>query len=162
MFTREVAINQFQLGLFTKIAADIPEESLYTPAAGHGHLPVWVLGHLAICAEVGQQMLGGQLTHPEWLTPFAPGSSGAVEKTDALSKQALIDANLEGYAALRQLTLEKASDPLMDRPHGMELLADTPIQTIGDLTAVLLTNHFGFHSAQLSSCRREAGFRHLF
>ena len=46
--SREVAINEYQLGMFKKIARDISDEALFVRAPGHGHPPVWILGHLAI------------------------------------------------------------------------------------------------------------------
>ncbi|MEW4561909.1 hypothetical protein AB1K70_05245 [Bremerella sp. JC770] len=162
MLNSAVAINQFQLAGFQKIAADIPEATLYTPAAGHQHLPVWVMGHLALTGEMGQQLLGGSVTHPEWMPLFAPGSSGDVPADTALTKQAMIEAVTTAYTQLQKMALEDATPELLAKPHGIGLFDGTPIQTIGDAVTLLLTNHFGFHSAQLSSCRREAGFGPLF
>jgi hypothetical protein len=44
----------------------------------------------------------------------------------------------------------------------VEIFRGTPIQTVEDAITALLTNHFGFHLAQLSSCRRAAGYPALF
>ena len=63
MFDNEIVINEFHLGLLSRIAADIPDSQLYQPSVGHGHPPVWILGHLAICGELGQKLLGGSVTH---------------------------------------------------------------------------------------------------
>ena len=161
MLKREVAINSFQLGLFAKTAADLSEESMFSPAAGHGHLPIWLLGHLAICAELGNQALGGTLEHPEWLPLFGSGSSGKVPSDGTLCKQDLVSANILGYEKLREVALNAPKD-VLDKDHGVSLFADSPIANVGDFVGLLLTNHFGFHLAQLSSCRREAGHSYLF
>lgn len=162
MLTSAVAINQFQLAGFQKIAADIPDDTLYQPAAGHKHLPIWVLGHLALTGEMGVQALGGTLEHPEWMPLFAPGSSGDVPADSGLTKQTLVDAATTAYSQLQRMALENATPELLAQPHGVGLFDGTPIKTLGDIITLLLTNHFGFHLAQLSSCRREAGFAPLF
>lgn len=162
MLTSAVAINQFQLAGFQKIAADIPEAALYQPGAGHQHSPVWVMGHLALTGEMGQQALGGSVTHPEWMPLFAPGSSGEVSPDTGLTKQAMVDAVTNAYTQLQKMALEDATPEHLAKPHGIALFDGSPITNIGDVITLLLTNHFGFHLAQLSSCRREAGFAPLF
>ena len=161
MFDNEIVANQFSLNLFSRIAADLAEDQLFQPAAGHGHPPVWVLGHLAFCAELGQKLLGGRMTHPRWLGLFGPGSSDQVTNDGTLTLKSLIEANTEGYAQLRAMAA--GADPQrMQQPHGAELLRGTAIQTVGQLITHLLTSHFGFHQAQLSSCRRASGHQALF
>jgi hypothetical protein len=160
MLSREVAINEYQLGMFDKIVMDIADDSLFLPAAGHGHPPVWILGHLAICAELGQRHLGGVLQHPEWVPLFCTGSSDAVEPGAALDVSNLSRAVTDGYRELQSLASSQ-SDEFLLREHGVASLSGTPIQTVADAIATLLTNHFGFHLSQLSSCRRSAGHQPL-
>ena len=59
MFEREIAVNQYLLGYFANVAADMPDDSLFYPSVGHGHPPIWIMGHLAITGEMGQSLLGG-------------------------------------------------------------------------------------------------------
>ncbi len=160
MLLREVAINEYQLGMFDKIVMDIGDDSLFLPAAGHGHPPVWILGHLAICAELGQRHLGGVLVHPEWVPLFCTGSSDAVEPDAALDITNLSRAVTDGYKELQSLASSQ-SDEFLLREHGVAGLSGTPIKTVADAIATLLTNHFGFHLSQLSSCRRSAGHQAL-
>ncbi len=162
MLSSAIAINQFQMIGFQKIAADISEESLFEPAAGHQHLPAWILGHLAITGEMGQQLLGGTMQHPQWLRHFAPGSSGQVSPEDSLTKASLVSAVEEAYSGLQTMAANPELAERYSQEHGQDFFAGTPIKTVADLTTLLLTNHFGFHLAQLSSCRREAGFPRLF
>lgn len=160
MLSREVAINQYQLGMFDKISSDLLAETLFVRTAGHGHPPVWILGHLAICAELGQRHLGGALTHSSWVSLFATGSSDDVPFDDSLTLTGLTQAVTNGYRGLQELALS-ASEALLLKDHGVAALADTPITTVADAIATLLTNHFGFHLGQLSACRRAAGHQPL-
>lgn len=161
MFESEIAINEFLLGNFASIVKDLPEVTLFQPAAGHGHSPIWIMGHLTIVGEMGQRQLGGTVKHIEWLRLFGPGSSGTVEPRADLNREALCSAVVETYQQLRQLA-EVAHESTLSRPHGIKVFEGTPIKTVKHSTALLLTNHFGFHLAQLSSCRRMAGYGPLF
>ena len=160
MLSREVAINEYQLGMFEKIAADISDDSFFEPAVGHGHPPVWILGHIAICAELGQKHLGGVVQHPKWVPLFCTGSSDSIKYDAALDVTTLSTAVTEGYRELQALA-SSASEELLQREHGVAALAGTPIETVADAIGELLTGHFGFHLAQLSSCRRSAGHQPL-
>lgn len=161
MFSNEIAINETQIGQFQRIVSDLPPESWFQPGAGHGHSPAWIVGHLALIGQMGQKMLGGELSHPHWMPIFGLGSSGSVESDPQYEKQELVSALETAYLTLRQ---QAATAPVehCQKPHGVSVFDGTPVQTIGQLTALILTNHFGFHLAQLSSCRREAGHPALF
>ena len=161
MFANAIAINQFQLGLFDRVVADIAPETLFTPSTGHGHPPVWILGHLALTGEMGSQLLGGGITHRHWLPLFGPGSSDQIAPRPDLDRELLAAAIRTAYRALHELAA--AADPaLLAAPHGIQLFRGTPIQTVGCAVELLLTNHFGFHLSQLSGCRRAAGHGPLF
>jgi hypothetical protein len=161
MLDNAIAINEFQLALFDRTVADVAETSLYSPGAGHGHPPVWILGHLALCAELGQQILGGGITHREWLSLFGPGSSDRVEPRAEFTREMFAAAIRDGYRELRRQAAV-AETEYLGQPHGIQLFKGTPIQTVGHAVELLLTNHFGFHLSQLSSCRRAAGHPALF
>ena len=162
MLNREAANNRFQLGILSQLMADLDDGKLLTPGAGHGHSPVWILGHLALVAEMGQQLLGGTVQHPEWMPLFGPGSSGEVTPEQAPSRELLMTSILEGYTRLQEMATSEDCEPYLSHDHGFAPFANSPISDVGDLVALILTNHFGFHLAQLSSCRREAGFPPLF
>ena len=161
MFESEIAVNENLLVQFGKIVADIPEETLFKLSAGHGHSPVWLLGHLAIVGEAGQRMVGGKITHTEWLRLFGPGSVDNIPVDATLTKSLLTTAVTDAYRQLRNLAMV-TDEANVARPHGVSVLAGTPIVSVKHCVTHLLTSHFGFHLAQLSSCRRAAGFAHLF
>ncbi len=158
----ENTINLFQSTLLEKITADIPDNDLWTPGAGHGHTAGWLLGHLAITGEFGQQLLGGAIQRPDWVPLFGPGSHDPVAadaQTD--SKSQLVDAVWKTYEQLRALNADASAETLQS-PHSIQLFQNTPITTTGQAVALILTNHYGFHLAQLSSLRRESGLPALF
>lgn len=156
MFDREITLNRFLLGYFDKVVADIPDDRIAERAPGGLHPPVWVLGHLAIVGEMGLMLLGGELQHPEWIERFGPQSSDEVEDADPHSKAEFVEVVRTAYPKLCEMLLDTPQERL-DAPHGLELLEGTPIETVGDLSAHLLTTHFSFHLAQLSAWRRAAG-----
>jgi hypothetical protein len=161
MFESAIAINEFQCLGFEKVAADISEQSFFEPGVGHGHSPAWIVGHLAIAAEGGLRNFGRSMIHPEWGSTFGAGSSGQVAASESLSKTILESALLNNYRELRELAAQ-ASPEAMAELHKVPFFRDSPIKTVGDVVTLLLTNHFGFHLSQLSSCRRAAGFPALF
>ncbi len=161
MFEQEIKLNQFLLGYFEKVVADIPADRLTEPAPGNGHPPLWVLGHLAICTEFGEMFFDKPADHDSWLPIFGPGSSDQVENADQFSKDELVRMSIEGYPRLCK-TLSAASAEAIGKPHGLELLDGSGLDTVGDLQSHLLTSHFAFHLAQLSGWRRAAGKGPLF
>lgn len=161
MFENEIAVNEFQLDQFARIVADLDEGTLFQPGLGHGHPPIWILGHLAITGEMGQALLGGKVMHRSWLPLFGPGSSNDVPRREELTLASLSQLIPQTYRELRRLAA--SADPVaMQKPHGFKLFENSPIQTVGHAITLLLTNHFGFHLSQLSSCRRAAGHKALF
>ena len=161
MFEQEIVLNQFLMEGFGSIVADIPADRCLERAPGNGHPPIWVLGHLAICSELGEMLCGGNLTHPEWLPVFGPGSSDDIAVSDQFSKDDLVQEIVTGYPRMAEMA--RNVDPVaMEKPHEVELLLGSPIVTVGQLVSHLLSSHFAFHQAQLSAWRRAAGFGPLF
>jgi hypothetical protein len=120
-----------------------------------------VLGHLAICAELGLGLCGQPLAHPEWMGAFGPGSCDEVADADRVAPRTLVDAVDQGYARLIAAGRGVPAAELAG-PHGVALLDGSAIRTRGELLAHLLTSHFAFHLAQLSQWRRAAGHLPLF
>lgn len=161
MFSNAIALNEFQVGLFEKMIPDIDEATLFQPVSGHGHSPVWILGHLAICADLGRMTFGKKPRNISWMRQFGPGSTDRISPDASLTKQALSESLRDGYREFRELA-SQADPAAMAKPTTFDLFRGTPIQTIEHVVAHLLTSHFGFHLAQLSSCRRAAGHAALF
>ncbi len=161
MFSNIITMNQFHLKIFDDVVADIPADRLYEKTPGNGHSPVWLLGHLALCGELGLQLLGGQLTHPQWLAVFGPGTADDVPVSDDYARDILIQVIKTSYPQLSQAVADADQDTI-HRPHELELLSGTAITTVGQLVSHLLSTHFAFHLAQLSAWRRAAGHAALY
>ena len=161
MFETETTLNSFLISGLQKVMADIPEDRINERAPGNGHPPLWVLGHLALVAEMGEKMLGGSIQHMSWIPVFGPGSPDDVPEPEKYSRSEMIDLIVTAYPRLCT-TAQNADQSILSQPHGVELLADTEIVTVGDLIAHILTSHVAFHLAQLSTWRRAAGHGPLF
>ena len=161
MFESEIKLNQFHVRGFQAVVADIPADRLNERAPGNGHPPVWVLGHLAICAELGQKLCGGTIEHMAWLPAFGPGSSDEITDEGRYSKDEFMSVITNGYPKLAELAANASAD-VLDQPHGVELLNGSALVTVGDVLSHLLSSHFAFHIAQLSAWRRAAGHSALF
>lgn len=110
---------------------------------------------------MGRMLFGKRPANMAWMRLFGPGSKDSIASDPGLTKSALCQAIRDNYREFRQLASQ--ADPVaMAKPTTFELFQGTPIQTIEHVVAHLLTSHFGFHLAQLSSCRRAAGHAALF
>jgi hypothetical protein len=154
-------LNKFLLGHFDQVVKDIPADRMNERPAGDGHPPLWVLGHLAVCVDLGQSLLGGEFKHPDWLKVFGPGSDDEISDPGNYSASDFIAYIHEGYPRLA-VEFAAADSSLLAELHGIRLLSGTTIQTRGDLLAHLISTHFAFHLAQLSTWRRAAGQPPLF
>ncbi len=63
MYDREALLNQMFVDYINTLAASVTQENLHTRPVESGHTPLWILGHVAICAELGIKMLGGEIEH---------------------------------------------------------------------------------------------------
>jgi hypothetical protein len=162
MFENEVAVNEWLIGQFEQVSADIPASQVFEPSPGHGHTPVWIVGHLIVTGEFGQRLLGGRVSHPKWLRTFGPGSTDSFADDGTFDFQEMRSVLMDQYRELRRLAVEFQDVESLNRPHGNPIFQDTPVATVAQLITLLLTSHFGFHLAQLSSTRRSAGHKPLF
>lgn len=161
MFENEITICRFLRNGLDQTIVDIPDDQIYERAPGNGHPPVWILGHLAICGELGEKFCGGDVSNPRWLPLFGPGSSDEIEDKGRYSKSEFVDAIHSSYDRFATMAAKMPAETLAN-PHGIELLSGTPIATVGDLISHLFSSHFGFHLAQLSAWRRAAGHTALY
>ncbi len=161
MFQREALLNQFMISYLDTLAAEVTNDNLASRLVDSGHSPLWILGHLAICAELGIKMLGGNIDHREWLPLFAPGTKDEFTSSQGHSRDELIACIKSSYPRLSELANE-ADQTMLNQPHGVDLLKPTVLKTVGDVVAHLMTTHLAFHIAQLSAWRRANGQGPLF
>lgn len=161
MYQRESLLSQFMVNYLDMVAAEVTDENLHSRPVESCHTPLWILGHLAICAELGIKMLGGEIEHQNWLPVFAPGTKDDFTSSEGYSRDELVTCIQSSYARLSEMA-NVANDEILNQPHGVDLLNNTVLKTVGDLVAHLMTTHLAFHLAQLSDWRRASGHKHLF
>lgn len=161
MFESETTLLNFALGYLKTLCADLTDDDLTALSESTSKTPQWILGHLRIAAEFGNQMLGEQPACGEdWFAAYGPGSQP--KATDAPTfTVASVMADIEsGYERLLKLSKAASAETLAER-HGFEPL-EPAIMTKSELMSHLLTTHITYHLAQLSACRRAKGLTTIF
>jgi hypothetical protein len=161
MFDREIRISRHMTTGLKAIVKDLDDAQFTRPISGAVNPPAYIVSHLAVTADFGLIKLGqAMLCPPQWHKSFGPGS-----KPDPAcvypSKAELIAAIDRGYDALRTAAVA-ATPEVIVKPHGVPFFNGTPIESVGDVVALLLTSHLGLHVGQLSLMRRQFGFAPLF
>jgi hypothetical protein len=161
MFAEEIKVNQFLLKYCQLLTADIVEERMAEqPMPGVNH-PAWILGHLAVSAEMIVNRLGCEKFLPaEWTDLFKPGSCPSANRGDYPSKEALLKAIEESFARARE-TASGASPEALAMPTPNPRMKEG-LPTLREIAAFILTGHLGVHLGQLSMWRRMTGLPPLF
>jgi hypothetical protein len=58
--------------------------------------------------------------------------------------------------------IAKVDPARMEQPQNSDFFKDSPVKTVGDVVAHLLTTHFAYHLGQISAWRRVEGKPFLF
>lgn len=162
MPTTIITLNKFLLEYFESLVEDLSERGLEAQGGGNGHSALWLLGHMAISVDFGNQVLGQETVCPaRWFVAFGPGSSDEIKYPQKYDAQEMIAVIRTGYPKLQELALA-ADEALLAEPHPIEMLQGTALKTKGDLLGHLLTTHLSLHLGQLSFWRRLQGQKPLF
>lgn len=162
MFAQEITLFHFMNGYLQKVLTGFSDEALTQPVPGAVNPPAYILGHLAISNDFALSLLKQPTVCPKsWAVAFGPGSSPDKMKIEFPSRIALLEALQTGYE--RIVAAAPDADPeAMAQPHSVAVFQGTPIQTVGDCVALLMTTHFSLHIGQLSLMRRQRGHAPLF
>ena len=91
----------------------------------------------------------------------APGASPKDDSSPLPTKAELLQVLDTGRQ--RILAAVKHADPAkMDELTTSDFFKDTPVKTIGDVVAHMMTSHLAFHTGQLSAWRRLQGKPYVF
>jgi hypothetical protein len=161
MLDTDIKINSFLMQYCRTLMADIPDERIADqPLPGVNH-PAWVLGHLALVADMANTLLGAERALPaEWSTLFGLGSKPSASRDAYPSKADLVRAVEQGYERVRQRAAAATAEQLAQPTTNPRMKDFLP--TAQDRVAFVLTGHFGGHLGQLSSWRRMIGLPPLF
>jgi len=162
MFTQETTLFRFMFGYLQRLMADLDDRELATPVAGAVNPPAYVLGHLAISNDFTLQLLGQPTVCPAaWHEAFGPGKTPSTMGIELPTKQVLLDTIQLGQEQICE-AVKTATAEAMAKPQTFSFFAGTPIKTVGDCVALLMTTHFSTHIGQLSLMRRLLGRPPLF
>ncbi|QDU27389.1 DinB superfamily protein [Anatilimnocola aggregata] len=161
MFERETRLSQFMAGYLHKVVGEMSDEQCRQTTIGAVNPPSHVLGHLAISNDSALRLLGQPMVCPKaWHTLFGP--SAIPPAPDAYpTKETLLERFEVGHAAVCAAAV-KADEDTMNQSHAIALFHGSPVATIGDLVALLMTTHLSLHIGQLSLMRRQLGHPPLF
>lgn len=160
MFKNEFLLNAFNRDYLKTIGKDLADSDLDNVTVGK--TPRWILGHLRVVADMPREMVGlSPQLDEKWLSGYGPGSKTGDPDAPSFRVEQIVADTIAAYEELADAA-QQADAEVMSQPHGLELLADTPLKTRGDLLSHLLATHFAFHLAQLSACRQAKGLGPLF
>ena len=161
MFDRELRLYALMNGLLQKLLADVDETRFQHPLCEGGNAPAWILAHLAIVNDYCLKNLGDQRISPaEWHKRFRPGAMPKDDTAPLPTKAELFEVLEKGRRRIFE-TAANVDPKKMDQPQTSDFFKDSPVKTIGDVVAHLLTTHFAFHVGQISAWRRLEGKSHL-
>lgn len=162
MFEREIRLYRLMLGYLQTIAKDLDDSHWMLPISEGVNPPAWILGHLATTNDSALKIFGcATLCPKEWYAAFGRGKKPADMTISYPSKSELIEKIEQGHALICEAA-RSANPTAMEKPHTIPMFAGSPIETVGDIVAHLLTTHFATHIGQLSLIRRQLGFAPVF
>ena len=161
MFDRELRLYGLMYGLLQNLLKDIDEIRFHHPLCEGGNSPAWILSHLAVVNDYCLKNFGEQRIAPaEWHKRFRPGALPKNDPAPLPSKAEVMEVLEKGRRRIFE-TAANVDPEKMDQPHTADIFKDSPVKTVGDVVAHLLTTHFAFHIGQISSWRRLEGKLHL-
>ena len=162
MFEREMRLNGLMHAYLLRLLADFDDAQLAIPIAPGGNPPAWILAHLAVANDYALRMLGeSRLAPAQWHKRFARGQAPNEADGPVPSKAELLETLEEGRRKLA-IAAPKADATRMNERQTVDIFQGTPIETVGDVVAHLLTTHLALHLGQLSAWRRTQGNAPLF
>jgi DinB superfamily len=162
LFQRELRLNGLMHIVLMKLLNEAGDAELSEPIAEGGNPPAFILGHLAVAYDYALRNLGEPRVAPaEWHKRFRPGASPKDDTSPLPTKSELLAALETGRQRMVEAAA-KADPERLNQPNNVEFFKGTPVQTVGDMVAHLLTTHPFFHMGQLSAWRRSKGKPFLF
>jgi hypothetical protein len=162
MFEREVRLNGLMNWYLSNLIKDCDETELTKPITAGGNPPAWILAHLALANDYALRLMGdGRIAPAEWHKRFGRGMSPQNDPNPLPSKAELVEALEKGRQQI-PIAAAKADPARLNEPHTVDIFKDSPVQTVGDVVAHLLTTHLASHVGQLSTWRRMQGRPPLF
>ncbi|MGQ0627976.1 MAG: DinB family protein [Phycisphaerales bacterium] len=162
MLEHERTLYAFNLGYLKAMVPQIPSGSIAVPVCPGGVTPGWIIGHLCVSADGAAQLLGGTKTCPaDWGARFGPGTEPSTDPAAYPPLEQLLSVYERAHGAVLAAA-ERVSRETLATMHSIPFFANTPIKTVGEAAALLMTVHEGIHLGQLTVWRRQHGHVPLF
>jgi hypothetical protein len=154
-------VNVFLVQYCWTLVMDVADMRLAEQPVALVNHPDWILGHLALTAEIALEKLGGaKVLAAEWSTLFGAGSKPSTSRSDYPPKDELLQALEQSCQRLRQQATSAAPE-LLARPT-TNPRAKEALPTLKEMVAFVLTGHMGVHVGQLTTWRRLIGLPPMF
>lgn len=159
---QEIKVFHFLHGYGQSLLEGIDAEKAMQLICDGGVNPAWIIGHLALVANIGLQLSGGtpKVDIEAW-KPLLGG--GSTPTTDASAYPAWDELLAAWHQAHTDVAgqIAMASPEALSQPNPNERMREG-LPTVGDLISFMLTSHESMHMGQLSTWRRVQGHAPLF
>jgi len=115
----------------------------------------WLIGHLAVAADMMNMFAGGEMTLSSWHDLYAPGKEPKPDRSLYPKKAELMETLAERHAAVDKhvVTLTQSD---FETPLPLEKYREF-FPTIGHAAVYFMASHEMYHLGQLSVWRNAAG-----
>lgn len=161
-FEQEIKLFKFLHGYGQMLLDGIDADNGYKLICDDGVNPAWILGHLALVANIGLQLSGGEpkVDIEAWQPLFGGGSTPTDDASAYPAWDELVAAWSQAHTEIPD-EIAKASDEALAQPNPIEQMREG-LPTVGDLITFMLTSHESLHYGQLAAWRRMQGWAPLF
>ena len=157
-FEQELKQFKFLHGYGQMLLADINADNGYKLICENSVSPAWILGHLALVANMGLALSGGtpKVDIEAWKPLFGGGSTPTADASAYPAWDELLAAWNQVHTEVADELAQAQPGPLAE-PNPMESMREA-LPTVGDLICFMVTGHEGMHLGQLGTWRRTQGW----
>lgn len=123
--------------------------------AGTSKHPAWLIGHLALAADLMLMLAGGEMKYPQWTELYMPGSEPQTDRSLYPKKDEVLAILAERHAALTERVSQMTQADFEQVLPKEEYRSFFP--TVGHAAVYFLASHEMYHLGQLCIWRNAAG-----
>ncbi len=125
--------------------------------AGTSKHPAWLIGHLALAADLMLMLAGGEMKYPLWTELYKPGSEPKTDRSLYPKKDEVMAILVERHGALTERVSQMSQADFERVLPKEEYRSFFP--TVGHAAVYFMASHEMYHLGQLSIWRNAAGIR---
>ena len=153
-------MNSYLTGMYAyslseaqRMMETIPSERC-TDLAGTSKHPAWLIGHLALAADLMHMLAGGEMKYPQWTELYKPGSEPKADRSLYPTKDELMSILAERHGVLTERVSQMTQADFERVLPKEEYRSFFP--TVGHAAVYFLASHEMYHLGQLSIWRNAA------